>query len=182
MGTDCLTEHFLPSYVPTLGSLLNARRTLKPIARKGARILLAAVPSPFKWTPLPCAAVEVTHIRDALPPNSLIDCSLDSAQPSTATRSATKQDVLDNLPDASILHLACHGYQDPISPLDSGFIMKDEMLSVSSLMSMKLPNAFLAFLSACETAKGDEKQPDQAIHLAATMLYAGFKSVIGTMW
>lgn len=60
--------------------------------------------------------------------------------------------------------------------------MKDRMLTVANLMALRLSDAFLAFLSACETAKGDSKQPDQAIHLAATMLFAGFKSVIGTMW
>jgi CHAT domain-containing protein len=49
-------------------------------------------------------------------------------------------------------------------------------------MKLDLKHAQLAFLSACETAKGDREQPDQAIHLAATMLFVGFKSVIGTMW
>jgi CHAT domain-containing protein len=49
-------------------------------------------------------------------------------------------------------------------------------------MSLNLPNAFLAILSACETAKGDASQPDQSVHLAAAMLYIGFKSVVGTMW
>jgi hypothetical protein len=39
----------------------------------------------------------------------------------------------------------------------------------------------LAFLSACQTAKGDEDMPDQAVHLAASMLFCGFKSVIATM-
>jgi CHAT domain-containing protein len=66
--------------------------------------------------------------------------------------------------------------------LESGFTMQDDMLTVSKLMSLKLPKAFLAVLSACETAKGDASQPDQAVHLAATMLYVGFRSVIGTMW
>jgi CHAT domain-containing protein len=60
--------------------------------------------------------------------------------------------------------------------------MKDELLTVSDLMSLNLPNAFLAILSACETAKGDASQPDQSVHLAATTLYMGFKSVVGTMW
>ena len=43
----------------------------------------------------------------------------------------------------------------------------------------------LAFLSACETAKGDSKTPDEAIHLAATLLFqlfAGFRGVVATMW
>jgi CHAT domain-containing protein len=89
---------------------------------------------------------------------------------------------MTELPKASILHLACHGYQDMNEPLASGFIMQDKTLRVSDLMSLKLPHAFLACLSACETAKGDEKQRDQAIHLAATMLFVGFKSVVATMW
>jgi CHAT domain-containing protein len=72
--------------------------------------------------------------------------------------------------------------QDHECALKSGFLMRDELLTVSSLMSLHLPNAFLAILSACETAKGDASQPDQAVHLAATMLYIGFKSVVGTMW
>ncbi|KAJ7603472.1 hypothetical protein DFH06DRAFT_1022192 [Mycena polygramma] len=42
----------------------------------------------------------------------------------------------------------------------------------------------LAFLSACETAKGDETVPDEAMHrdLAATLLFAGFHGVVATMW
>ena len=43
-------------------------------------------------------------------------------------------------------------------------------------------NAELAFLSACQTSVGDMKLPDEAVHLAAAMLAAGCKSVIGTMW
>jgi CHAT domain-containing protein len=45
-----------------------------------------------------------------------------------------------------------------------------------------LKRASLAFLSACQTAKGDQNQPDQAVHLAASFLFCGFKSVIATMW
>jgi CHAT domain-containing protein len=40
----------------------------------------------------------------------------------------------------------------------------------------------LAFLSACETAKGDEGTPDEAMHLAAAVLFAGFRGVVATMW
>lgn len=94
----------------------------------------------------------------------------------------TSTTILDKLPEASILHLASHGIQDYQSPLDSGFILRDAKLTISQLMPLPLPHAFLAFLSACETAKGDREQTDQAIHLASTMLFAGFKSVIGTLW
>jgi CHAT domain-containing protein len=86
------------------------------------------------------------------------------------------------LPQADILHLACHGVQDADDPLGSGFCLRDGKLTVSALMDIRLERAFLAFLSACETAKGDRDQPDQAVHLAAAILFAGFRSVIGTMW
>jgi CHAT domain-containing protein len=49
-------------------------------------------------------------------------------------------------------------------------------------MDADLGDAFFAFLSACETAKGDHDYADEAVHLAASMLFAGFKSVIATMW
>ena len=37
-------------------------------------------------------------------------------------------------------------------------------------------------LSACQTAKGDSLLPEEAIHLAAGMLMAGYGSVVGTLW
>lgn len=96
--------------------------------------------------------------------------------------SASATDVLENLPSASILHLACHGYYDAANPLHSGFVMRDKMLTVTQLMELNLSHAFFAFLSACDTAKTSTQQPDQAVNLATTMLFVGFKSVIGTMW
>jgi len=93
-----------------------------------------------------------------------------------------KQVVVDSLRNASFLHLACHGQQHPTNPLASGFLLRGGRLTVLELMQLKLTQPFLAFLSACETAKGDRSQPDQVVHLAATMLFIGFKSVVGTMW
>jgi CHAT domain-containing protein len=94
----------------------------------------------------------------------------------------TAEEVIRLLPKATILHLACHGNQNTKDPLKSGFILHDKMMEVADLMRLNLPTAYLAFLSACETALGDMERPDEVLHLAATMLYAGFKSVIGTMW
>jgi CHAT domain-containing protein len=84
--------------------------------------------------------------------------------------------------DASIVHIACHGKQDPENALRSGFCLGDGRLTISNLMELKLDNPYLAFLSACETAQGDKAQPDQVMHLAAGMMFAGFKTVIATMW
>lgn len=67
--------------------------------------------------------------------------------------------------------------------------MRDRVLTLAELMRLKLPPGralFLAFLSAWETAKIDESSlfdpAGQNVNLAATALFVGFKSVVGTMW
>jgi CHAT domain-containing protein len=175
-GFQGLTDYVVPSYTPTLGAVLNAHRDYQPIRKSDAKVLLASVPNPYKWVPLPFAEQEVAEVEAVLPATSVLRLSDQEGQ------GATVAGIQEKLPEASILHLACHGHQDPKHPLDSGFVMRDGMLTVSDIMALRLPNVLLAFLSACETAKGDEKQPDQAVHLAAAMLFAGIKSVVGTMW
>jgi hypothetical protein len=96
--------------------------------------------------------------------------------------STTIEDTSRVMEAANIVHLACHGIQDVHDATQSGFCLGDGRLTIAKLMELKLDNAFLAFLSACETAKGDKNQPDQAMHLAAAMLFSGFKSVVATMW
>ena len=87
-----------------------------------------------------------------------------------------------HLPTASIAHFACHGHQNTQNPLESGLLLQDGQLKVSQIMQQSIPNASLAFLSACETAMGDENLPDEMIHLGATLLFSGFRGVIATMW
>jgi CHAT domain-containing protein len=98
------------------------------------------------------------------------------------TGTSTIEHAVSNFADADIAHLACHGVQDAKDALQSGFCLGDGRLTVAELMKLKLPSPFLAFLSACETAKGDKTLPDQTVHLAAAMLFCGFQNVIGTMW
>ena len=83
---------------------------------------------------------------------------------------------------SSWLHLACHGYQDDFDPLKSAFALHDGPLSLSDLMNTTSSTAELAFLSACQTAVGDPKIPEESMHLAAGMLAVGYKGVIATMW
>lgn len=162
--------------------MLAARNRFTPVRRSEARAVLAAVPEPFKWSRLPATVAEMEIIASALPPGLVARIAGEANDDSGSVKSASCAEVLDKLPEATILHLACHGYHNPANPLDSGFVMRDKLLTVTELMNLNLPNAFFAFLSACETAKSALDQPDQAVHLAATMLFTGFKSVIGTMW
>ena len=96
--------------------------------------------------------------------------------------SGTVKEVIAHLPAISIAHFACHGQQHVQNPLESGLILQDGRLTVSQIMEQSTSKAALAFLGACQTAMGDEHIPDEVIHLASTLLFAGFQGVIATMW
>jgi CHAT domain-containing protein len=80
------------------------------------------------------------------------------------------------------LRLACHAYQDYNDSSQSAFALWDQPLTLADLTSLQIDHADLAFLSACETAAGDTRLPDEAIHLAAAMQLLGYQHVIATLW
>jgi CHAT domain-containing protein len=171
-----LSDFAISSYSPNLGQLIDARGRLRTVRKVDARVLLIAQPNASGFDTLPNTTIEADEISGLLPPTALI---LPGQSPSY---DLTVGQTLDACPQSSILHLACHGQQDSEDALESGFFLRDGKLTVSALMQLNLPDAFFAFLSACESAKGDVKQPDEVISLSAAMMFAGFKSVIGTMW
>jgi CHAT domain-containing protein len=142
---------------------------------------MAAViePNAPNCLPLPGTAAELATIVNRVP-NQLL----------TSIQSPKGLEVVRILQESSIVHFACHGIQDSENPLDSGLMLADGRLKVSQIMHKQDNDNMeantkamsLAFLSACETAKGDGTTPDEAIHLAATLLFAGFRGVVATIW
>ena len=80
------------------------------------------------------------------------------------------------------VHFACHGIQDVSDPLKSGIHLHDGRLELLEIMRQQMSNPDLAFLSACQTSKGDLELSEEVVHLAAGMLAAGYRGVVGTMW
>lgn len=172
------SDYMVSSYTPTLTALIEARRHCPTIRMAELRPLLIAEPTAPGLPFLENVVNEIQAITDIIAPSmpSII------GDMDTCGAGAQLHAVLAQLPHASIVHLACHAEQNDNEPLESGFCLRDGRLTVASLMQLALPRAFFAFLGACETAKGDRAQPDQAVHLAAAMLFVGFRSVIATMW
>jgi CHAT domain-containing protein len=172
---DNIGNYAISSYTPTLSALRRAftqDSTPSPISE--TKVLLIAQSDHESLAPLPNATLEVEQVRDIVPPSSLVHIGTDEGSRVDA--------VLQTLPDVAVLHLACHGHQDQSDPLNSGFDLLDGRLKLGQLMQVSTKNAQLAYLSACESAAVDETRPDEAVNLAATMLFVGFKSVIATMW
>jgi hypothetical protein len=174
----CCSDFVVSSYTPTISALLRAQKSAAPIASADVNMLLVgedcatnlsmnklgSVGTELRCVEAITIAKQFGHTVEAIP------------------REATVERVTDRVKSANFVHLACHGIQDPTNALESGFFLRDGMLTISKLMELKLDQPWFAFLSACETAKGDAEQPDQVMHLAAAMLFAGFKSVVATMW
>jgi CHAT domain-containing protein len=166
----------ISSYTPTLTTLLRAQRSVKPLARAHLALLLIAEKRAHESLAIiPGVDVEIQDIAAIATLHNMK--IIDQVMGSTTIAQTSK-----NLNAANIIHLACHGVQDHQDATKSGFCLGDGRLTISELMRLDIKDGFLAFLSACETAKGSDEQPDQAMHLAAAMLFAGFKSVIATMW
>ncbi|KAJ7191757.1 CHAT domain-containing protein [Mycena pura] len=174
-GTDCVSDYVISSYTPTLAALLD------PPAHSTACFRMTAVIEPHapNCSALPGTKMELEKIKSRVPSQWL-----------TSLHSTTRDTVMHHLYSSSVVHFACHGTQDLENPLNSGLILSDGRLDVSQIMhaplngdtDMMKNSITLAFLSACETAKGDAQTPDEAMHLAATLLFARFCGVVATMW
>jgi CHAT domain-containing protein len=178
-GNRC-SDYIVSSYTPTVSALVRAQKQSGERTFQHQDINLLLVSEPKAHQPglpvLPGAVEELANVQEIV---SALDKPIPTPQ---RMNSATVSDLAVGLATANFVHLACHGIQNTMDALDSGFCLSDGELTVTKLMDLKLDHAFFAFLSACETAKGDEQQPDQVVHLAAAMLFSGFKSVVATMW
>ena len=134
-------------------------------------MLVVAQPATPELTPLPGTKDECARLCGVLPASKFV-----------VHEEATTASTLSAMSEHRWLHLACHGSQDSVDPTQSAFSLYDGRLTLSTLMDTVSDNAELAFLSACQTAVGDEKNPEESIHLAAGMLAVGFKGVIATTW
>ena len=55
-------------------------------------------------------------------------------------------------------------------------------MTVRDVLTLDLPKARFAYLSACSTANPGAMLSEQAIHLASAFQVAGYPTVVGTLW
>ncbi|KIM86377.1 hypothetical protein PILCRDRAFT_816309, partial [Piloderma croceum F 1598] len=169
-----LADVVISSYTPSLSALLNSSG--RQVSEKSSwELLVVSQENSPGVHPLPGTTKELQYIHDRASDLKLSYHSLQGQE-------ATVSQVLSAMKKYPWVHFACHGIQDTADPMNSGLRLSDGLLQLSDIIKEPLPNAEFAFLSACQTATGDESRPEEAIHLGAGMLLAGYRSVIGTMW
>ncbi|KDQ61787.1 hypothetical protein JAAARDRAFT_172223 [Jaapia argillacea MUCL 33604] len=165
-----LPDLYISSYTPTLSALMRAEAsTVHPPSV--LKLFVFCQPT----ATLPKAQAEFDQVK-----------SLGGYIESLNSEKSTRDMILSRLQENSWAHFICHGCQDR-DPFQSFLQLNDQKdaghLTILEIMKAKLPKAEFAFLSACHTAAADkEGVPDEVIHITSALQFAGFKSVIGTLW
>jgi CHAT domain-containing protein len=175
---DSCPDFVVSSYTPTLAALVRAQAAPTSLADNQSHIALVGAQKaqdsslPILWS----IQAEIDAVVGTCKQGQISVDAVCIEGPTSTER------VVESLKRAAFAHIACHGIQNASNALSSGFHLSQCVLTVSQLVEVDLKNAFVAFLSGCETAKGDEKQSDQTVHPTAAMLFVGSRSVGATMW
>ncbi|WP_308205242.1 CHAT domain-containing protein [Frankia tisae] len=173
-------DRAVSSYTPTVRALAHARPS-SPAAPggaaslEGARMAVVAMPHTPAALDLPGAGAEAAALEQRF--GSRVEVL-------TGPR-ATREAVLSVLPAARWAHFACHGTAEITNPSISRLLLHDHQtrpLTVLDVARLRLTDAQLAYLSACETARPGGSLTDEAIHLASAFQLAGYQHVIATLW
>jgi len=169
---------------PSIQVLELTRKQRQNGSRSGQGALVVGNPSPMPagFRPLKGAEKEAQDVAQLL-----------STQPLIGSQ-ATKLAVLQQLPNARIIHLATHGTFNEQQPLlggvalaqtgkdtqSDGLLTAEEIFNLNSEGKLTL-NAELLVLSACNTGRG-RITGDGVIGLSRSFIAAGVPSVIVSLW
>ncbi|KAJ7076925.1 CHAT domain-containing protein [Mycena epipterygia] len=168
-----LSDFLISSYTPSLSALIQGFRPHSG-SQVDLKILAVTQPSAYGQGHIPGTQEEIKSIEQHAKgkvPILWLDQDM-----------ATIGNVQKGMKDSRWVHFACHGVQST-SPTKSALLLAgSSRLTLLNIIELSLPNADLAFLSACQTATGSQELQDESVHLTAGMLLAGYRGVIGTMW
>ena len=97
---------------------------------------------------------------------------------------ATRQAAIEHGEKSHIAHYSCHGVFDHQRVENSGLVLAGgELLNIRDIFNhLRLPNAALVTLSACETGRVEVAGGDELAGLVQAFVYAGAPTVIGRLW
>jgi CHAT domain-containing protein len=167
-----VSDYVVSSYTPTLNALINARMYHER-RRKFGGLLAVIQPNTPGQSALPNTMVELTEIQ-----KRAHGFGVHVLEGPAALVESVEMAMEAN----SWIHLACHAVQDMVKPTRSAFCLHDGLLDLSMIVRKSLPQADFAFLSACQTGTGEERLSEEAVHLAAGLILAGYRGTIATMW
>jgi len=170
-------DRVISSYLPTVRSLpapAPGDAGCSPEPATAPDVLVVAMPSTPSASDLPWARAEAEHIAARLPAADVL-----------TGPGATHAAVLAALPGHAWAHFACHAASSTDDAAAARLLLDDHEahpLTVREIGRLRLPRAELAYLSACDTARGPVRLADEAVHVTGAFHMAGYTHVIGTLW
>ncbi|MDQ0710647.1 hypothetical protein QFZ55_000099 [Streptomyces luteogriseus] len=164
-------DRVVSSYTPTLRALTAARRPLDESPAE-ERMLIVSVPDAAGQLRLTAADRERELLTSLFPGRYTLLQGPD----------ATAERVRAELVRHRWVHFSCHGGQDVLDPSKASLSLHDgDALRVTDIGAQRHRGEF-TFLSACQTATGGVRLPDETITLAAALHHTGYRQVVGTLW
>ena len=174
-GQQNLPHLYISSYTPTLAALIRARRPNPSKSTTEQKHLIAIGQAKAAGeSELLSVGAELDNLGQSI--DGLATFTRVDGEESCISR------VVEELGHNEWVHLACHGLPNRKQQFESAFALHDGHFTIQHIIGCELKNPEFAYLSACHTTVGDEESLDEVIHLASAMQFAGFRSVIGTMW
>ncbi|KAF6743660.1 CHAT domain-containing protein [Ephemerocybe angulata] len=173
--SESVLDYAVSSYTPTITTLTERVKNSRSIDRAVSGLFITSQPNAPGGSPIPGTTKEVRSIYDMATESGTRVKKLEGS-------AITINECLDYMGTFSSIHLACHASQNAADPLKSRFLFHNGTLELGTIIQRNLKDADLAFLSACQTSTGEENLSDEAVHLAAGMLAAGYRRVVATMW
>ncbi|MGW6841315.1 CHAT domain-containing protein [Streptomyces sp. NPDC054958] len=172
-GARTVLDRVVSSYTPTMRGLREAQHRLAraDTSMRGAVVALPDTGVPWIGT-LPGVDEEVEILTRSFTGVDVLRGA-----------DAIPRNVVDALEGHGWMHFACHGVSDPDAPSSGALLLhKAQPLRVTDIAAMSIDGAGLAFLAACNTARGGNDLADESIHLASAFLLAGYPQVVGSLW
>ena len=160
-GGRHLVEDYCLSFAQSASSLM----FIKPGGGEGALVVGNTDPG----SPLPYSEDEARKIAERFGVKPLIGGE------------ATREVVLAAVPGKAVLHFACHGVYNRVSPAFSGVNLADGMLTAVDFMDLDV-DAGLVVLSACDTGVSQVSLGGEVEGLVRAIQYGGARLVVASLW
>ena len=143
---------------------------------------------PGEDQPLPRDPATIAVIN---PDNTLVFAESEAESITAITRNvatapsdwSTRDWLMNQLPAATVAHLACHASLDPSDPTKSAFHLGESGdVTVDELARLDLGGLQLAVAPACQSAASNPSAPDELLGVGHALLHAGATGVIASLW
>lgn len=193
-GEHYLVEAYTIGYIPS-ASLLRYVNAGEQRGRGAGEVLVLGNPVNDAVGPLPAAEREAQAVADLFGASAYLG------------KAATESRLWEQAEDADYVHLAAHGQFNETAPKFSRVYLApsevkndtvtstlssqtdgspsthtDGLLETREVWNLRLENADLVTLSACQTQLGELSAGDELVGLSRAFIYAGTPSLVASLW